>query len=107
MFFTASMDSTVVSLIRANGIHYVLLDWLETTEAPVTPGGAYYSALEPDTLLNGGPLPKAYFSKFSAYTCSHLVYQAGSIQIYDVSQIAKGSCVPRLIHAASARGIAK
>ena len=103
MFFTASMDNTVVSLIRTNSIHYVLLDWLETTEPPVQPGGSYYSGLEPDTVLKGGPLPKAYFSKFSTYTCSRLVYQSGSIQIYDVSQIAKGSCVPRLIHAASGK----
>ena len=98
IFFTASMNSMVVNMIKANHIYYLLLDWLETEELPVRPGGSYYSSLEPDASLNGKPLPKAYFSKFATYTCSRLVYQSGSIQIYDVSQIANGSCVPHLIH---------
>jgi hypothetical protein len=103
MFFTSSMDSTTVNLIKANQIHYVLLDWNMTIEAPVRPGGSYYSGLEPDDLLKGGPLPKPFFEKFATYTCSHLVYQSGSIQIYDVSKIENGSCVPQLIHKAPAK----
>jgi hypothetical protein len=99
MFFTSSMDSATVNVIKENHVHYVLLDWLTTKEPPVRPGGSYYSGLEPDDLLKGGPLPKAFFEKFATYTCSHLVYQSGSIQIYDVSTIANGSCVPRLIKA--------
>jgi hypothetical protein len=98
MFFSPSMDSLTVGTIKANHIHYVLLDWTMTEELPVRPGGSYYSALEPDASLNGKPLPKAYFAKFGTYTCSRLVYHSGEIQIYDVSQIANGSCVPKVIH---------
>ena len=100
MFFTGSMNSTVVNMIKSNQIHYVLLNWLATQEVPALSGSYYYSDLEPDYMLDGKPLPKAYYSKFSAYTCSHLVYQSGPIQIYDVSQIANGTCQPRLIHSA-------
>jgi hypothetical protein len=103
MFFTPSMDDFTEGIIKANHIHYVLLDWLMTKELPVRPGGNYYSGLEPDASLNGKPLPTAYFAKFSTYTCSRLVYQSGSIQIYDVSQIANGACVPRLIHRAPSK----
>lgn len=103
MFFTATMDSMVVDVIKSNHIHYVLLDQLMTEEPPVRPGGSYYSSLEPDASLHGKPLPKAYFSKFATYTCSRLVYQSGSIKIYDVSQIANGSCIPKPIHTASAK----
>jgi hypothetical protein len=97
MFFTASMDSMVVNMIKANHIHYVLLNQLETEDLQVGVGAFYYSSLEPDASLDGKPLPKAYFSKFATYTCSRLVYQSGPIQIYDVSQIANGRCVPQPI----------
>lgn len=97
IFFTASMDSMVVNMIKANHIHYVLLNQLATEELQVGPGASYYSSLEPDASLDGKPLPKAYFSKFATYTCSRLIYQSGPIQIYDVSQIANGSCVPQPI----------
>lgn len=99
VFFTARMDGTAVSLLKENDVHYVLLDFNATLEAPVKPGGSYYSVLEPDADLHGGPLLKAYYTKFSAYTCSRLVYKSGSIQIYDVSQISNGSCIPKLIKA--------
>lgn len=101
IFFTANMNSMVVNMIKANHIHYVLLDWLVTEKLPIEPGAYYYSASEPS--LNGKPLPKAYFSKFVTYTCSRLVYQSGSIQIYDVSRIANSSCVPRLIRNVSTK----
>jgi hypothetical protein len=103
MFFTASMDNTTVNVIKDNHVHYVLLNRLMTEQPPVRPGGSYYSGLEPDSVLNNGPLPKPFFEKFATYTCSHLVYQSGSIQIYDVSKIENGSCVPQLIHKASAK----
>lgn len=103
IFFTANMDSTVVGLIKENELHYVLLDLLATQIPPVQPDGSYYSALEPDASLHGKPLPMAYYSKFAAYTCSRLVYHSGSIEIYDVSQIARGTCVPRLIHKAPSK----
>ena len=103
IFFTASMDSMVVTMIKANHIHYVLLNQLKTEELPVGPTASYYSSLEPDASLDGKPLPKAYFSKFATYTCSRLVYQSGPIQIYDVSQIASGSCVPQPIRNASTK----
>lgn len=103
MFFSANMDATTVNLIKMNQVHYVLLDWNAMAEAPVQPGGSYYSSLEPDSSLNGKALPRAYYAKFSAYTCSHLVYQSGSVQIYDVSKIADGSCAPQLIREPSAK----
>jgi len=97
IFYDSAMDSVAVDAIKKYDIHYVLIDWVMTKEKPLTPGVYYYSSLEPISKINGGPLPKAYFSKFSGYTCSHMVYQSGSIQIYDVSQIANGSCVPHHI----------
>lgn len=106
MFFTADMGPVAVNLIKTYQVHYVLLDWLATEEPPVGPGGSYYSALEPDASLNGKALPRTYYSKFSTYTCSRLVYRSGSIQIYDVSLIASGKCVPRLIHKAQIRASA-
>jgi hypothetical protein len=107
IFFTARMDSLVVSMIKANHIHYVLLNQIETKELPVGPGASYYSELEPDASLHGKPLPKAYFRKFATYTCSRLVYQSWPIQIYDVAQIANGSCVPRPIRKVPAKASSK
>jgi hypothetical protein len=98
IFFTPSMDSLVVNMIKANHIHYVLLNRIATEELPVGPDSSYFSSLEPDARLDGKPLPKAYFDKFATYTCSRLVYQSWPIQIYDVARIANGSCVPRPIH---------
>jgi hypothetical protein len=97
IFYSATMDSVVIDTIKKEDIHYVLLDWLATKDAPVKPGGVYYSSLEPIDSLHGGALPKSYYSKFYTYTCSRKVYQSGTIQIYDVSQIAKGGCVPHPI----------
>jgi hypothetical protein len=95
IFYSANMDSVTIDTIKKYDIHYVLLDWIATTEAPIKPGGDYYSSLEPINSLHGGALPKSYYSKFSAYTCSRKVYQAGTVQIYDVSRIAKGICAPQ------------
>jgi hypothetical protein len=103
LFFTAGLDGLAENMIKTDDVHYVLLDWLATEETPVQPEGPYYSALEPDTSLNGKPIPKAYYAKFYEYTCSHLVYSSGSIQIYDVSQIADSSCAPKLIQKTSGK----
>lgn len=97
IFYSATMGSVVIDTIKKYGIHYVLLDWVATKSPPIKPDGVYYSSLEPIDSLHGGALPTSYYSKFSTYTCSRKVYQSGTIQIYDVSQIASGSCVPHRI----------
>jgi hypothetical protein len=97
IFYTTDMNSMVIGMIKKYHIDYVLLDLLTTEEQPVKPGGFYYSSLEPINSINGGPLPKAYLGKFAAYTCSRLIYKSGSIRIYDISQIANGSCIPHRI----------
>ena len=97
IFYSATMDSVVVDTIKKYDIHYVLLDWAATKSPPIKPDGVYYSSLEPIGSLHGGALPASYYGKFSTNTCSRKVYQSGTIQIYDVSQIAAGSCVPHPI----------
>jgi hypothetical protein len=102
MFFTASMNSTVVQLIKSNHIKYVLLDWRATQATALSAGGFYFSQWEPGAGENQS-LPVAYFEKFATYTCSHLIYHVGSLEIYDVSGIENGTCVSKPIPPATGK----
>jgi hypothetical protein len=91
IFFARTMNSTVKA-IRATGIRYLLLDWRMTRGVPPTPG-FYFSADEPGGAQYKDAFPAASLRKFSSAPCTQMVYQSGAIQIFDVSQIEKGSCI--------------
>lgn len=97
IFFDDSLAGNSARAIRAARVRYVLVDWRMTYGTPGNPGGYYFSPWEP----GAGPRDKAfkasYLRKFTRYTCSHLVYSAGIIQIFDVSGIENRTCVPRLL----------
>jgi hypothetical protein len=92
IFFARTMNSTVANAIRATGIRYVLVDWRMTRGVPPTPG-YYFSANEPGGEQYKHAFPAASLRKFSSAPCTQMVYHSGAIQIFDVSQISKGSCI--------------
>jgi hypothetical protein len=65
-----------------------------TNGTPSNPGNYYFSPWEPQANKYRTPLPVAALRKFASTTCAHLVYDSGAIQIFDVTQIENGSCVP-------------
>jgi hypothetical protein len=93
IFFTGNINQSVVRLIKANRIRYLLLDWRTTRGRLPQAGGFYYSQWEPHAGTDYA-LPIAFLEKFSIYTCTSVVYQSGPIQIIDVSRIEDGSCAP-------------
>ena len=64
------------------------------------PGDYYFSPWEPGANEYKNPLPAADLRKFASTTCAHLIYASGAIQIFDVTQIENGSCVPGTVGAA-------
>jgi len=93
IIFTGNITGTVVRLIKANEVHYLLLDWRATRGRLPQSSTFYFSQWEPHAGIGNYPLPVAFLEKFSTYTCTRLVYQSGPIQIIDVSQIEHG-CMP-------------
>ncbi len=94
IFFVGNITKSVVRLIKVNNIHYLLLDWRATRGRLPQSTGYYYSQWEPHAGTENYALPTSYLEKFSIYTCTRLVYEAGPIQIIDVSRIEDGSCTP-------------
>jgi hypothetical protein len=94
IFLSQTMNETVVRTIRATGVRYLFVDWRMTKGTPSNPGNYYFSPWEPQANKYRTPLPVAALRKFASTTCAHLVYDSGAIQIFDVTQIENGSCVP-------------
>lgn len=94
VFFAKTMNKSVVHIIRELGIRYIFVDWRMTKSRPLGYGNYYFSAYEPKTGVYSGPFPGAALRKFASTACARLVYHSGPIEIFDVSRIENGSCVP-------------
>jgi hypothetical protein len=95
IFFAKTMDGAVLHIIRDDHVSYLFVDWRMTKGVPPTPG-YYFSSQEPGAGEYKQPLPAAALRKFASAACTHLIYQSGPVQIFDVSQIENGSCAPLL-----------
>ena len=93
IFFAETVDASVVHTIRSTGVRYLLLDWRMTLGVPPTPG-YYFSPQEPNAGNYMKPFPASALVKFASAPCMNVVYDAGLIQIVDVTPIENGSCVP-------------
>ena len=96
IFFGDSLAGLPAQLIKESGTQYILVDWRMTYGPASSSGEYYFSQWEPQAgdnkAFNGD-----YLKKFTTYTCSHMIYRSGPIQIFDVSGIANGTCTPKLI----------
>jgi hypothetical protein len=95
IFFAKVMNASVEHDIRATKVRYLLVDWRMTKSVPATPG-YYFSPQEPGAAHYRQSFPPAALKKFASAACAHLVYRSGPIEIFDVSRIENGSCVPML-----------
>ena len=93
IFFAGTMNQTVVNSIETARVHYLFVNWQMTKGVPPTPG-YYFSSLEPDAGEYKRAFPTAALRKFSSTACTRLVYNSGAIQIFNVSRIENGSCMP-------------
>jgi hypothetical protein len=92
IFFSSTMDSTVLNTIVSTRLSYVLVDGQMALGIPSNPP-YYVSPFEPNGGGHDRPLPATYLEKFGSNPCSSLVFAAGYVKIYDVTPIANGSCV--------------
>ena len=92
IFFAQTLDSKVISSIRSERIRYVFVDWRMTEGVPPTPG-YYFSPQEPNARGYAYPFPRSDLQKFDS-SCGRIIYSSGDVQIYDLSRIENGSCVP-------------
>jgi len=102
VFFAKTVGANVVHIIRTLGVRYIFVDWRMTRSRPSGYGNFYFSAYEPKTGVFGGPFPGAALRKFASTPCVRLVYHSGPIEIFDVSLIENGSCVPAAFRGARA-----
>jgi hypothetical protein len=93
IFFATTMNATVVSEIRAEKVHYVLLDWRMTLGVPPSPG-YYFSPQETSSGTDTRAFPAVALRKFHS-NCSRLIYESRYVQIFDLSRIENGSCTPK------------
>lgn len=91
VFFAESMNSDVVKNIKRLKLRYVLVNWRMTHAAPEVPD-YYLDPIEPEAHQFLHSFPAAALEKFALDPCTSLVYDAGPIQIYDVSKIESGAC---------------
>jgi len=91
VFFAASFNSDVVKDIKKLRLRYVLVNWRMTRAAPEIPD-FFIHPFEPEASHYQHAFPAAGLEKFSSDPCVGLIYDAGPIQIYDVSKIEKGTC---------------
>jgi hypothetical protein len=77
--------------IKKLRLRYVLVNWRMTRAAPEVPD-YYVDALEPEARQYLHSFPAPALEKFSSDPCIQLIYDAGPIQIYDLSQIERGTC---------------
>ncbi len=91
VFFAESVDSDVVKNIKKLRLRYVLVNWRMTRAAPEVPD-YYFDPVEPEARQYLHSFPARGLEKFSSDPCIKLIYDAGPIQIYDLSQIESGTC---------------
>jgi hypothetical protein len=91
IFFAESVNSDVVQHIKSLKLRYLLVNWRMTRGLPLSPD-LYIDPLEPEAGHYVHKFPARALEKFSSDPCIRLIYDAGAIQIYDVSQIESGTC---------------
>ncbi len=90
IFFAESINSDVVQHIKDLRLRYILINWRMTRGLPQF--DLYVNPLEPEAGHYVHPFPAKALEKFSSDPCIQLIYDAGAIQIYDLSQIERGTC---------------
>lgn len=93
IFFAAEMNATVVHQITAAGVRYLFVDWRMTAGVPGSPG-FYFSPQEPHAGEYTQAFPANALGKFASAACTRLIYDSGAVEIFDVSGILSGSCLP-------------
>jgi hypothetical protein len=106
IFFGPVMNRTVVNSIKAAKVRYLFVDWRMTKGIPATPG-YYFSPEEPGAGEYEQAFPVAALQKFASAACTHLIYDSSNVQIFDVSRIEDGSCVPAATSAARNKSVAR
>jgi hypothetical protein len=91
VFFAESFNTDVVKAIKKLRLRYVLVNWRMTRAAPAIPD-FFIHPFEPDAKHYKNAFPAPALEKFSSDPCVGLIYDAGPIQIYDLSKIEKGTC---------------
>jgi hypothetical protein len=94
IFLNPTMNAAVVSAIKAEKVRYLFVDWQMAHGIPVNPGNYYFSPWEPQAGQYTKPLPTVMLSKFATTNCARVIYHSGLIQIFDVTSIENGSCLP-------------
>ena len=91
VFFAESFNSDVVNDIKNLRLRFVLVNWRMTRAAPEVPD-EYIDPTEPEARQYLHSFPAPALAKFASNPCVRLIYDAGPIQIYDLSQIERGAC---------------
>jgi hypothetical protein len=80
-----------VKRIKDLRLRYLLVNWRMTRGLPQSPD-LYIDPLEPEAGHYVHKFPARALEKFAANPCIQLLYDAGAIQIYDLSKIENGTC---------------
>jgi hypothetical protein len=91
IFFAESIDRDVVKRIKDLRLRYLLVNWRMTRGLPQSPD-LYIDPLEPEAGHYVHKFPARALEKFAVNPCIQLLYDAGAIQIYDLSKIENGTC---------------
>ena len=103
IFFSATLDGATAALIRADKVRYIFADWNMRYGSAANAGGYYFSTWEPNSGKPGNVFPAVGLAKFTMYTCSHMIYHAGPVEIFNVTGIENGTCDPKLLAAKKGR----
>jgi hypothetical protein len=95
VFVSGTMNRAVVHAIRTTRVRYLFVDWRTAEGIPPKSTGNYFGSWVPSADNYTHPIPVSELQKFAADGCSRLIYHSGPIQIFDVTRIENGSCVPR------------
>jgi hypothetical protein len=106
IFLNNTMNNAVVDTIKTEKVRYLFVDWLMTRGIPANPGNYYFSPWEPQAGQYTHPLPAVMLAKFASTDCARLIYDSGLIQIFDVTSIENGSCLPGAAAPASSGWVA-
>jgi len=94
IFLNTTMNDVVVNTIMITKVRYLFVDWRMIDGIPTNPGDYYFSPWEPLSGKYTRAIPAIMLRKFATTDCSRLIYTTGSIQIFDVTRIENGACIP-------------
>ncbi len=83
IFFSSQLDSQAFATLRAAGIRYLVVDLRLSTTLPLL--GYYYESDEPGAFHLARPISRAALDKFSAAPQFNLLFDDGTILIYQVN----------------------